>query len=76
MDMEIPKLRKGGYMLFFLEKWQRSEQALVTGVVEVYRNGVSTRRIRHLAQSLGVSEMNRSLDGMVESFRTGSLKSE
>lgn len=36
--MEIPKLRKGGYMLFFPEKWQRSEQALVAVVVEAYRN--------------------------------------
>ena len=84
IDLEIPKLRKGGYVPFFMEKWQRSEQALVAVVVEAYRNGVSTRKIRHLAQSLGiddisaseVSEMNRSLDGMVGSFRTRSLESE
>ena len=84
IDLEIPKLRKGGYVPFFMERWQRSEEALVSVVVEAYRNGVSTRRIQHLAQSLGirgisaseVSEMNRSLDGMVESFRTRSLESE
>ena len=84
IDLEIPKLRKGGYVPFFMEKWQRSEQALVSVVVEAYRNGVSTRKIQHLAQSLGirgisaseVSEMNRGLDGMVESFRTRSLESE
>lgn len=84
IDLEIPKLRKGGYVPFFMERWQRSEQALVSVVVEAYRNGVSTRKIQHLAQSLGirgisaseVSEMNKGLDGMVESFRTRSLESE
>lgn len=84
MELEVPKLRSGGYVPFFVNQWQRSEQALVAVVVEAYKNGVSTRRIQHLAQRLGVSgisasevsEMNKSLDSMVENFRTRELESE
>lgn len=84
MNLEVPKLRNGGYVPFFVNQWQRSEQALVAVVVEAYRNGVSTRKIQHLAESMGianisaseVSDMNKSLDSMIESFRTKKLESE
>lgn len=84
IDLDVPKLRHGGYEPFFLEHRQRCEQALVAVVVEAYRNGVSTRKIRHLAQSPGVSnisasevsEMNKSLDKMVADFRNRELDAE
>ena len=84
MNLEIPKLRKGGYVPFFMNRWQRSEKALVSVVVEAYKNGVSTRKIKHLAESMGVtsisaaevSEMNKSLDGMVRDFRERKLEAE
>ena len=84
IDLNIPKLRKGGYEPSFLKCRQRSEEALISAVVEAYKNGVSTRKIRLLAESLGVrgisagevSEMNKKLDGMVRDFRTRPLKEE
>ena len=84
IDLNIPKLRKGGYEPSFLKCRQRSEEALISAVVEAYKNGVSTRKIRLLAESLGVrgisagevSEMNKRPDGMVRDFRTRPLKEE
>jgi putative transposase len=80
----IPKLRKGGYVPFFVTERKRSEMALATLVQEAFINGVSTRRIERLAQALGVenisasqvSEMNKELEGQVESFRTRPLEEE
>ena len=53
-------------------------------VVEAYTNGVSTRKIKHLAESLGiesitpgeVSQMNKSLDEMVKEFHEQKLEKE
>ena len=83
-NLQIPKFRNSGYVPFFLQNRQRSEEALVSMVVEAYTNGVSTRKIRHLAESLGiedisageVSAMNKSLDEMVRDFREKPLEKE
>jgi transposase-like protein len=80
----IPKLRKGGYIPFFVTEKKRSEQALIQVVQEAWKNGISTRKIDRLAKSLGienisasqVSEINKGLDSMVEEFRTRRLEAE
>ena len=83
-NLKIPKFRNSGYVPFFMQSKQRSEEALISMVVEAYTNGVSTRKIKHLAESLGienisageVSEMNKSLDEMVKAFREEKFESE
>ena len=83
-NLEVPKFRKSGYVPFFMKYKQRSELALISMIVEAYTNGVSTRKIKHLAESLGienisaseVSVMNKNLDGMVEEFRIRKLEKE
>jgi transposase-like protein len=80
----VPKLRKGGYIPFFVVERKRSEQALIQVVQEAFINGVSTRKIERLAKSLGienlsasqVSEINKGLDEQVEAFRSRPLESE
>lgn len=80
----VPKLRKGGYVPFFVTERKRSEMALATLVQEAFINGVSTRRIERLAQALGVenisasqvSEINKGLEKQVESFRSRPLEEE
>ena len=80
----IPKLRKGGYIPFFITERRRSEQALIALIQEAFINGVSTRKIERLARSLGienisasqVSEINKGLGEQVEYFRTKPLESE
>jgi putative transposase len=70
----IPKVRKGGYVPFFVTEKKRSEQALIQVVQEAFINGVSTRKIERLARSLGiesispsqVSQINKELTQQVE----------
>jgi len=80
----IPKIRKGGYIPFFITEKRRSEQALISMVKEAYVNGVSTRKIERLAKELGienisasqVSQINKGLDEQVEEFRNRPLQKE
>jgi transposase-like protein len=66
----VPKVRKGGYVPFFISERRRSEQALIAVVQEAFINGVSTRKIERLARAMGienisasqVSEFNKELD--------------
>jgi transposase-like protein len=74
----IPKLRTGSYVPSWLDARKRGEQALVSVVAEAYVQGVSTRKVEALVQSLGiagiskseVSRMAASLDAQVAAFRT------
>jgi putative transposase len=82
MTLAIPKLRSGSYFPdWLLEPRRRAERALVAVVAECYVRGVSTRRVDGLVRTLGierlsksqVSEMAKSLDELVEGFRTRPL---
>ncbi len=84
MYLLVPKLRKGGYVPFFVTERKRSEAALIEVVQEAYINGVSTRKIEQLAERLGieslsasqVSEINKGLDEQVKAFRERPLAAE
>ena len=60
-----------------MERWQRSEQALITTIHDIYVMGVSTRKVKVLAESMGiegisaaeVSKMAKQLDDQVAAFR-------
>jgi len=78
----VPKIRKGGYVPFFVTEKRRSEQALMAMVKEAWVNGVSTRKIERLAKELGienisasqVSQINKGLDEQIEAFRSRPLQ--
>jgi putative transposase len=82
IPLAIPKLREGSYFPdWLLEPRRRAERALVNVVCEAYVNGVSTRRVDHVVQAMGlagisksrVSEMAAELDVMVDEFRNRPL---
>jgi transposase-like protein len=81
MYLLVPKVRKEGYIPFFVTERKRSEQALIQVVQEAFINGVSTRKIERLARSLGiesispsqVSQINKELTQQVEEFRNRPL---
>jgi transposase-like protein len=60
MYLVVPKLRKGGYIPFFVTKRKRSEVAFFEVVQEAYINGVSTRKIEKLAKKSGVETLSAS----------------
>ena len=83
LDLLIPKLRKGSYYPgWLLEPRKRSERALVQVVSEAWVEGVSTRKMDRLVKAMGitgiskstVSEMAKSLDDKVNSFRNRPLQ--
>jgi hypothetical protein len=56
IDLAIPKLREGSYYpSWLLEPRRRAERALVAVVAECYVQGVSTRRVEKLVQTLGIA---------------------
>jgi putative transposase len=81
VDLAIPKLRSGTYFPSWLEPRRRAEQALVAVVAEAYQQGVSTRKVEALVQSLGIAGLSKSevsrlcagLDEQVEAFRSRRL---
>jgi len=84
MYLMIPKLRKGGYIPFFITEKKRAEQALISVVQEAYINGVSTRKIERIAKEMGidgisasqVSQINKGLNEQVSAFRNRALQKE
>ena len=82
LELEVPKLRRGTYYPeSILSRWSRVDASLAALVVEAYVNGVSTRDMALLAQSLGVASLSSSevsrlaseLDAQVEGLRTRDL---
>ena len=84
LELAIPKLRSGSYFPSWLEPRRRAEQALVAVVTEAYVQGVSTRKVEALVQSLGIAGISKSevsrlgawLDEQAEVFRTRRLDAE
>src|SRR5881409_3617632 len=82
IELAIPKLRQGSYFPdWLLQPRRRAEQAFVSVIADAYLAGVSTRRVEKLVQQLGVERMSKSqvsrlaksLDQIVEDFRTRPL---
>jgi putative transposase len=82
IDLAIPKLRSGScFPGWLLEPRRRAEQAMVAVVAQCYVEGVSTRRVDDVVKAMGiegisksqVSELAKSLDAIVEAFRTRPL---
>ena len=82
IELAVPKLREGAYFPdWLLQPRRRAEQAFVSVIADAYLAGVSTRRVEKLVQQLGVERMSKSqvsrlaksLDQIVEDFRTRPL---
>jgi transposase-like protein len=60
IELLIPRNRQEpSYFPSFLEPPRRSEQAIVAVVMEVYVNGVSTRKVDRLVEQLGIHGMSK-----------------
>lgn len=82
VELKIPKLRHGSYFPgWLLEPRRRAERALTAVIVESYVQGVSTRRVEDLVQTLGIEKLSKSqvsrlakeLDVDVKAFRERKL---
>ena len=84
LTLEVPKLRQGSYFPSFLEPRRKAEKALLAVVQSAYIEGVSTRKVDKLLQSMGLTGVDKSavsricqeLDEAVGAFRGRPLQGE
>ena len=76
LELQVPKVREGGYVPSFIERRKRSEQALISVIQEAVVRGVSTRKIEAVLGELGIagvsagqaSQLCAALDEKVRQF--------
>lgn len=84
LTLRVPKLREGSYFPSFLEPRRKAEKALLAVVQSAYVEGVSTRKVDTLLQSLGLTGIDKSqvsrvckeLDEAVQAFRERPMEGE
>lgn len=82
LTLLVPKLREGSYFPSFLEPRRKVEKALLAVVQTAHVEGVSTRKVDSLLESLGltgidkseVSRICKALDEPVQAFRERPLE--
>ena len=79
--LEVPRHRNQPFHTMLFELYQRNEAALITTMVEMVVNGVSTRKVSNVIETLcgkevsksTVSEACKTLDAEVKAFKTRPL---
>lgn len=77
LELLIPKLRNGTFSTTLFANYERSERALVLALMEMVLQGVSTRKVSNITETLcgtsfsksTVSKLCEELDKEVEQFR-------
>ena len=60
LELLVPKDRDGQFQTELFERYQRSEKALVLAIVQMYIDGVSTRKVRDITEALCGLEIGKS----------------
>ena len=84
IELRVPQDRAGRFSTDVFDRYQRSEKALVTALMEMYVQGVSTRKVKAVAEELcghefsasTISRLNAGLDEQLEKFATRRLEEE
>lgn len=81
LELRVPRDRAGQFQPSLFARYQRSEQAFVAALVEMYIQGVSTRKVTHIVEELcgvrvsasEVSALVKQLDSGLAAWRSRSL---
>ena len=84
LELRVPQDRQGRFSTEIFSRYQRSEKALVAALIEMYVQGVSTRKIKAVSEELcghefsasTISELNATLDDELEKFARQRLDGE
>jgi putative transposase len=76
LELRVPQDREGRFSTELFERYQRSEQALVATLAEMYVQGVSTRKVKAVTEELcghafsasAISAVNKRLDEGLAAF--------
>jgi transposase-like protein len=61
LTLLVPQDREGTFSTALFARYQRSEKALVTALMEMYPEGVSTRKVRDITEALCGTSFSKSL---------------
>jgi len=81
LELRVPQDRDGRFSTELFERYQRSEQALVATLAEMYVQGVSTRKVKAITEELcghsfsasAISAINKRLDASLAAFASRRL---
>lgn len=81
LELRVPRDRAGLFQPQLFARYERSEQAFVAALVEMYVQGVSTRKVARVVETLcgahvsasAVSSVVKRLDGELAAWRTRDL---
>lgn len=81
LSLRVPQDREGTFSSQIFARYQRNEKALVLALMEMYLNGVSTRKVTEITETLCgtsfskslVSSLTSSLDAELSSWRSRPL---
>jgi putative transposase len=84
LNLLIPQDRDGTFSTSLFERYQRCDKALALSMMEMYLQGVSTRKVASITETLcgrsfssqQVSRLAAELDEILEEWRTRSLRGE
>ena len=84
LELLVPQDREGAFSTHLFSCYQRNEKALVLALMEMYVEGVSTRKVRQITEELCgtsfskslISELAGNLDSELESWRSRPLEVE
>jgi putative transposase len=76
LELRVPQDREGRFSTELFERYQRAEKSLVATLVEMYVQGVSTRKVKAVTEELcghsfsasAISAVVRKLDGELKAF--------
>jgi putative transposase len=82
--LQVPQTRDGQFYPSILERYQRSEKALVLALAEAYLQGVSTRKMKKVTEELmgkefshmSISRFATNLDAELDAWRERSFTKE
>jgi putative transposase len=82
IELRVPRDRSGLFSTELFERYQRAERALVSALAEMYVQGVSTRKVKAVTETLcghsfsasSVSAMNQTLDAALSAFAARRLE--
>ena len=84
LNLRVPQTRDGEFYPALLERYQRSEKALVLALAEAYIQGVSTRKMKMVTEQLmgrefsstSISRFSARLDAELDYWRERSLEKD
>jgi len=76
IELRVPQDREGRFSTELFRRYQRSEQALVASLAQMYVQGVSTRKVKAITEELcghafsasAISDINAGLDAALAEF--------